>query len=653
MSKEHDAILSAARRRMQDAIDGDRDNREEALDDLKKLAGEQWPQAIKQEREDSSRPVLTINRLPQFVRQVTGDIRKMNPAINVLPGDSGADGDTAELVEGLIRQIQYKCGASNVFERAAESAAQCGMGFFRIRTEYEGFDTFNQEILIEPIHNPFSVYCDPKAKLSTRADAEYWFITEHMSEEDFKEAYPKAAFDSVDSDGETQELQYWRASGDIVVAEYFYKEYDKITIGLLADGTVVEDPVAPMNLVKTREAEVPRIMWSKVSGADVLEGPQELPGRLMPIVACMGEEMHVGERVVRTDVVRFAKDPQQLYNYWRTAQTELVALQPKAPYIVTTKQVQGLEAIWATANESNRAYLPYNPDEKAPPPQRATPPIASQGMMQEVMTASEDMKATTGVYDAGLGNRSNESSGVAIRQRQMESDVSTSIYSDNLAKAIEQAGRIIVGMIPSVYDTRRALRIMGKDDAEKMVVVNDLQITQDGVVPVNDLTIGKYDVRVSVGPNYSTMRQETAQSMVETARAYPPLWQMAGDLIVKNMDWPGADDIADRLKKSLPPQMRAVEDMSPEEQAQMQQAMQQQAQAAQMQQAEQQADIRKTMAEATEAEADAEKARFDAMSQQLELMAQTGQLDAAISQLVQREVTRALTMGASQGVMPQ
>lgn len=643
-----DEIISTARKRMQDAIDGDRDNRDEALDDLKKLAGEQWPQNIKQEREDTNRPVLTINRLPQFVRQVTGDIRKMNPAINITPGDGNSDSETAELVEGLVRQIQYKCGASTIFERAAESAAQCGMGFFRIRADYEDFDTFDQELLIEPIHNPFSVYCDPKARESTRADAEYWFITEHMSEEAFKEAYPKAAFDSVDTDSETQELQYWRASGDIVIAEYFYKEYETVKIGLLEDGTIVEDPKPPLNPVKTRKAQVPRIMWAKISGAEVLEGPTPLPGRLMPIVGVMGEELHVGERVVRTDVVRFAKDPQQLYNYWRTAQTELVALQPKAPYIVSVKQIQGLETLWQTANDSNRAYLPYNPDDKSPPPQRATPPVASQGMMQEVMTASEDMKATTGVYDAGLGNKSNESSGVAIRQRQMESDVSTSIYSDNLAKAIEHAGRIIVGMIPTVYDTRRALRILGKDETEKVVVVNDVQLTQDGAQPVNDLTIGKYGVRVSVGPNYSTMRQETSASMVETARAYPPLWEKAGDLIVKSMDWPGADNIAERLKQGLPPQMRDPEDMTPEEQAQMQQAMQQQAQQEQMMQMGQQAEIRKTVAEASEAEADAEKARFDAMEKQLSIMAQSGQLDAAISQIVNREVTRAL-MGAAPG----
>lgn len=644
--KDYD-ILKIARQRMTDAIDDDRDNREEALDDLKKLSGEQWPESIRRERESASRPVLTINRLPQFARQVTGDIRRLNPAINIIPGDSASSPDTADLIEGLVRQIQHKSDASSVFEGAAESAAQCGMGFFRVRADYEDERSFDQEILIERIYNPFSVYFDPKAKDPTRMDAEYCFITEHMKDDAFNEAYPNALAVSVDNDGETEGLENWRSNGDVVVAEYFYKEYQEVTIGMMPDGQIVENPRVPQNVVRTRKTKVPKIMWAKISGKEVLEGPIRVAGKHIPVIAVTGEEIHIGERVVRTSVTRFAKDPQQLYNYWRSAQTELVALQPKAPYIVSLKQVAGLEPIWNTANDTNRAFLPYNPDEKAPPPQRATPPIASQGMMQEVMTAAEDMKATTGVYDAALGSRSNENSGVAIRQRQMESDVSTSIYSDNMSKAIWHAGRIIVGMIPEVYDTRRVLRIMGRDNAEKMVTVNDLQITQDGVMPVNDLTIGKYDVRVTVGPNYSTLRQETANSMVEAARAYPPLWGVAGDLIIKNMDWPGADDIAERIKKTMPPQLRNPEDMTPEEQQQMQAAMAEQQQAAQMQQMAGQIEMRKTMAEATEAEADAQKARAEAVQTHIETMAQTGQLDAVISQLVQQEVARAL-----QSVMP-
>lgn len=643
-----DDIIAAALDRMSEAVDADRENREEALHDLEASAGFQWPDSIRQAREAEGRPCLTINRLPQFVRQVTGDIRNMNPAINVMPGDTDASTEVAEIYEGIIREIQYRSDASSVYEAAGESAAACGMGYFRIRTEYEDNESFNQTIRVERIHNPFSVYFDPKARMSTREDADYCFITEQMKKQTFEETYPNAAIVDMENDAETDGLEHWQDQGSVVVAEYFWKEPDEYEIGLLASGQVVRDPVAPLNIVRKRKVKAHKVMWAKISGKDVLEGPQEIPSQYLPVVGVMGEELHVGDRVIRTSVIRFAKDPQQLYNYWRSAQTELVALQPKAPYLVTPKQVAGFETFWNQANDSNRPYLPYSPDDKAPnPPQRATPPIASQGMMQEVMTAAEDLKGTTGVYDAALGNASNEKSGVAIRQRQMESDISTSIYSDNVAKAVACAGRIIVDMIPKVYDTHRVLRILGKDDTEKLVEVNGLQMTMEGPQQVNPLA-GKYDVKVSVGPNYTTKRQEAAESMIEFVRAIPQAGAVTSDLIAKNMDWPGADEFAERLKKTLPPQFRDPEDMTPEEQQQMQAAMQEEQQVKQLMQRREMSEIAKGEAEAIEAGHDAQKAQFEVFQQQLEVAAQSGELNAAIAQIVQMEVQRAMLAMGSQ-----
>lgn len=647
-----DDLLRQAVKRMALAVDADRDNREEAHDDMQNLAGRQWPEETKSAREAEGRPCLTINRLPQFARQVTGDIRNMNPSINILPGDDDATDDVAELLEGLVRHIQYRSDASSVYEGAAEQAAQCGMGHFRIRTDYEDDRSFNQEILIERIHNPFSVYTDPAAKLPTREDAEWRFILESMSADDFREQYPNKLAVSVDTDDLTGGLEHWCEGDDVMVAEYFWREAKETTLGLLADGSVVENPVAPMNVIRKRKVITHRVMWAKISGKDILEGPQEIPCSKIPVISVVGEELHIGPEVVRTSVIRFAKDPQRLYNYWRSAQTELVALQPKAPYLVTPKQVSGFETFWNEANDTNRPYLPYNPDEKAPAPSRVPPPIPSQGMMQEVMTAAEDMKGTTGVYDAALGNRSNENSGVAIRQRQMESDVSTSIYSDNMAKAIQCAGKIIVEMIPAIYDTQRMVRTIAKDDSQQVVPVNAMAITQDGPQVMNDLTRGKYNVRVDVGPNYATKRQETAESMIDFVRAFPQAAPIVGDLIATNMDWPGADQFAERLKKALPPGFRDPEDLSPEEQQQQAQAMQQQAKVQQFQDAMQRLELAKNTAEAEEAMADVEKTRLEVADASLELALKNGQLDAAISAIVQEQVARAL-QGAFAAQAPQ
>lgn len=653
-----DDLVKRAREHMAEAIDADRENREHALDDLQQLIGEgQWPENVRQEREAAGRPCLTINRLPQFLRQVTGDIRQLNPAIQILPGDEVANEDTAEIIAGLVRQIEYKSGASNIYEAAAESAAACGMGFWRIRADWEDDSSFTQEIRIERICNPFSVYFDPAARHPTRADADWCMVTESMDREAFQEAYPDAALIDAAHDAENDGLQHWSMDTSIVVAEYFWIETEEIDIGLMRDGTVVEKPVAALDIVRKRKAQRRTVMWAKITGKEVLEGPQEVASKHIPVVAVMGEELPVEDKVYRSSVIRHAKDPQRLYNYWRSAQTELIALQPKAPYVVTTKQVAGLEEFWNEANNANRPYLPYNPDPSAPAPQRATPPVSSQGMAQEIMTAAEDMKATTGIYDAGLGQRSNEQSGVAIRQRQMESDVSTSIYTDNLAQSIEHSGRIIVGMIPRVYDTHRFVRLMGEDGAQKQEQINGLQITQEGVMPINDLKSGRYDVRVSVGPNYSTRRQETAESMMQFIQALPNAAPMVMDLVAQNMDWPGADLIAKRLKKALPPGMVDPEDMSPEEQQAAQQAMQQQAEQMQLQQQAQmlefaklQAETQETAADAAHTQAETQKTQVEAAQAALELALQNGQINAAINQAVNAAVARALQM---QGQMQQ
>lgn len=634
--KKHEDILEAARKRLCLAADGDRENRARAHDDLRNLTGlSQWPEDVRAEREAEGRPCLTVNRLPQFVRQVTGDLRRTNPSIDIRPADGAATPEIADLYEGIVRHIQYASDASSVYEGAAESAAQCSMGYFRVRTEYEDADSFDQKILIERIHNPFSVYFDPDAVLPTREDAQYVFITEHMSGKDFRRDYPDAATVDVDSDS-FDGSAYWRDGEDIVVAEYFWVESKEARLVQLADGRVVVDPKGPVPSVRERKTQTQVVMWAKVSGAEVLEGPSEFPSRYIPVIAVMGEELHIGDEVYRSSVIRHAIDPQRMYNYWVSADTELVALQPKAPWVVTKKHIAGYEAMWGEANVANRPYLVYTPDPNAPAPQRQQPPVSSPAMIQKIAMSADDMKATTGIYDAALGQRSNEQSGVAIRQRQAEADISTSIYSDNMGKAVAHCGRILVDMIPRIYDTSRIVRIVGKDGAEVMTRINQPMVGPDGPFMANDLSVGKYDVRVSVGPNYTTRRQEAAESMMEFIKAFPAAAPVTGDLIAENMDWPGADQFAERLKKMLPPGMAKPDENDQQAMQAIQQQMAQQQEGQQMQRAAAQMALRKEQAEAVEAEArareaeaDAEKARLEVIEKQLALSGMAAQQNVA------------------------
>jgi hypothetical protein len=624
----NDELLRIARERMAEAYEADLPNRDRDLDDRKFTVGDQWPEHVRRERENEGKPCLTINGLPQYVRQVTGQIRQLNPAIKVSPADGSATPEIAEIIEGMTRHIEAHCDAQSIYEYAAECAATGGIGYFRARTDYESWDSFDQEILIERIHNPFAVFFDPLAKDPTRKDARYVFLAEDIDLDDFKEMYPKARPHDATSDHNPPNYTYWLKGDNVTVAEYMWVEHDEVTLWDVGGAVVTNLPEGfPTQGLRTRKAKRPKVMWAKVSLNDVLEGPQELPCSSLPVFAVTGEEIHIGEEVYRSGVIRHAKDSQTLYNYARSALAEMVALQPRAPFLVTAKQVQGLERFWNEANKSNRPYLPYNPDEKAPgAPQRMQPPVSSQGLINEIQLSAEDMKRTTGIYDASLGARSNETSGVAIAQRQQEAQVSTSIYADNLVKAVTQCGKVIVEMIPRIYDTRRVVRILGEDDTEKQVVINDLLMGEMGPVPQNDITIGRYDVRVSVGPTYSTKRQEASEGMMAFLQAVPAAAGLTADLVAAAQEWPDADQFAERLKKMLPPGV-ADDEGAPEQQA-MQMQVQQQVEAQlqeivpQLQQEVlQSAEARKADAEAREAEADAAKAEAEAMEARLKLAA--------------------------------
>ena len=649
-----DDLIRLARERIDEAYTADIDNREQAADDLRMLTGDQWDLTTRQEREAQLKPCLTFNSLSQFVRQVTGQIRGMNPSIRVLPGDDEATEDVADIYAGLIRHIEAKCDAPSIYEQGAESAAACGIGHWRLRADYAEGDTFDQELMIERIPNAFSVFWDPMAKDPTRKDARFCFIVAEMAKEDFDAAYPGKRAENITSDHKPKSEFLWQTPDTVTVAEYFYIEPVERTIGLLATGQIVRDPVAALNVVKKRQVVENRVMWAKITGSDVLEGPQEVPSSAIPVVAVTGEEIHLGEKMARSSVIRYAKDAQQLYNYARSVGMEVMQLQPRSPYLITAKQVAGFEDFWNAANTANRAYLPYHPDPNAPPPMRVPPPVPSAAIVNEIQLAAEDMKRTTGIYDASLGARSNETSGVAIERRQMEAQNGTSVYADNMVKAIVQTGRILISMIRRVYDAQRVVRILGEDGQEKRVFINALLQSQDGLVPINDLTRGAYDVRISVGPSFQTKRAEASEGMERFLSAYPQAAPLIGDLIAKMQDWPESDRIAERLRKVIPPGVadEEDEDQSPEAMQAREQAAAQQQQAMQMDAAQREADVREKIAKAAKAEADAVKAQAEAERVRLELAQMNGQLAQMVNDQVRQTVAGMMVpQMAPQGAM--
>jgi len=585
--KAREEILETAKKRFELAVEAEASIRKDALDDLKFSAGDQWPSDIKSARDSDRRPSLTINRLPQSIHQLTNDQRQNRPAIKVSPVDDRADIETAKIFQGIIRHIEYSSNADTAYDTAFDSAVRAGFGYFRVITEYCDPKSFEQEIRIKRIRNRFSVYLDPSYQEPDGSDANWGFIVEDISKEDYKAQYPESELASMDDWSTTGDTKPgWSTTESARVAEYFHKELKETKLLLLNDKSVVtkdefDESVASgiipegIAVVSERVSHIPVIKWCKINGVEILE-ETEWPSKWIPIIPVLGEELDIDGVRTLTGIVRHAKDPQRMYNYWASAETETIALAPRAPFIGVEGQFEGHENQWKTANTKNHAFLEYKPKsiggQPVGPPQRNVyePPV--QAITQARMMASDDLKATTGIYDAALGNRSNENSGIAIQRRSLQAQTSNFHFIDNLSKSIRHLGRILVDLIPHIYDTDRAVRILGEDGSEEIVRINEL-FERKGKPVKYDLSTGKYDVTINTGRSFETKRQEAVQSMLDLTKAYPQVAQVAGDLMVRNMDWPGAQDIADRLKKSLPPGLADDKDkkqpIPPEVQAQM------------------------------------------------------------------------------------
>jgi hypothetical protein len=556
------------------AYNRERENINNAYEDQLFRLGDQWDPVALAARTADSRPVLTFNKLPQFVKQVTGDIRQSRPSVKVVGIDTRADKETAEVLTGMLRYIEGRSDAANIYFSASDSQVACGVGHWRVVSEYADDTTFEQELGIELIEDGIAVLWDPDASHPTRKDGRYCFVPVDISQELFKEKYPDFEPSSMTNVGDITYPSGWSGDEYVRIAEYWCKKPTKRRLALLPDGGIDDltddvdadakaaEVVAMGGRVEMREAH--KIVRYVLSGSDVLEGPEEWPGRYIPIVPLIGEEVRVGRRRYRHGIVRYAKDPQRSYNYFRSTQTEVIALQPKAPWIGTIDNFKDSEDQWESANVKNWPYLTYRPDplNGGGAPQRGTPPVTSPGLSEGAADAQEDMYGTTGIYPSSLGQASNEQSGKAIMARQREGDTSTYVYQSNFALAVQHTGRIIVDLIPHIYDTPRVIRCIGEDGKVDVVRINDpASEAIDGAVQriMNDVTVGAYDVVCEMGPSYTTKRQEAKDGMLQLLQTVPNIAPLIMDLVAKAQDWPLADKIAKRLRTTLPPQIMMEE----------------------------------------------------------------------------------------------
>lgn len=636
-SESKKVLLQRIRERFKIMVEADQENRRYAMEDLKfsTVPGAQWEENMKKERGD--RPCYEFNKVRVTGKRIINEIRANRPSGKVR-GVEGQDKDTAEIYEGLIRNIWNVSDGDTVIDHAAEYQVFAGMGAWRVETEYADDNVFDQDICLSAIPNPFCLYADPGCRDLLKRDAEDWLLTERISNKEFERKYGDAEQIDFESD-EFDDEDEWQSDETTRIVEYWYKEPVEKEIWQLVDGTIVDSTdkeagAIPQEAIRRRRVvNTNKIMMCIASGESILEGPVEWAGRHFPFVQVYGEYVIVDGKLQWYGIPRFAKDAQRSYNVSRTAVTETIAMAPQAKFWATPEQAAGHTDKWGEAHQKNFPFLLYNPDAKAPgAPQRMGGADVPVALIQESQLASQEIDQVTGIYEDDRGQESASQSGRAIYARQQQGRIATFNYLDNIGKGIQRTWEILVDLIPRVYDTEREIRVLGSDGVEDYFRVNTILPDPETGEPVrvNDLSRGRYDVTITIGPSFATRRQEAAETYQQLLQSVPDVFGVAGDLLFRSMDLPYAEDIAERLQTLLPPPIQQMingdQQASPEAQAMMAQAEQAMAQVQQqMQMAQQMA------AEAEQANAQNDKGKAEIQAAMSKLEAKQAKFEAQVA----------------------
>lgn len=575
-SKKYRDVLDRARKRLKRWDDVMGDNARDAVEDLKfSLLGEQWDDQMQKDRE--GRPCLTVNKLAQYINQVVNEQRQAKQGIKVVGVDAKADRNVAEIQTGLIRNIEYLSRADLAYETAYEQAVAGGLGYFGVLTCYADEDTFEQDIRIRTFENFLAVKLDCDSIMPDGSDANWGFVEDKMPRDESEdEDGPYNADDVPDSYAEA-----WHDDDDVYIREYWERERVKVKLTLGSDGvTRKEGEAMPpgTEILRERDAYEHKVTMYKLRGDKVLS-ETEFPSRYIPIFPVYGKRLNVEGKLHIMGLVRFARDPQKMFNYWRSSMAEKIALAPKSPLMATPRMMEGFENIYAQAHNKALPFLPFNPDPAAPGlmPQR----VMADGDVSSIIMANQqsedDIRASVGIRDPYLGQATSSQSGRAILALQKQGDTATFNYADNLARAKAQCGRVIIDLIPKLYDTQRIVRVLGEDGAYELAEINKIVPMPGGVMQVlNDVTVGKYDVEVTTGPSFNTKRMETSQGMLDFIQAVPVAGPILAPDLAKMQDWPGAEELAEKLA-ALNPSAPNPQAMVAEVAQKAQQAMQAQA----------------------------------------------------------------------------
>ena len=543
----------------------------------------QWPSDVQDYRKLDKKPMLTLNKTRQHCLLIVNDAKQNKPGIKILPNGNDATYDAAQMYNSLMRRIEYQSDATTHYDAAVTTMVQGGIGYWRVLTAYVDEKSFNQDIFIKGIADPLTVYLDPDAQEKDKSDMKFAIIFDKMNREEFIKKHPK--YKDVSNTPVIGEGSLWLNQNEIMMAEYFTVEEIEDTLVHVEDedGTQRDEMLSKLKehldgsddlldelldhpLTKTRKVKRKEVHWYFIVGDKIMD-KKVWPGSTIPIVAVIGEETVIDGVMDRKGHTRALIDAQRMYNYWSSTAVEYGALQTKSPWIGPAKAIEGYEQIWATANTSNHSILPYNnrddEGQDIPPPQRVQPPVSAPVAMEGMQASLMEMALVSGQYDNQIGAPGNERTGKAINERQRQGDKATYHYINAVGIAIARTGKIILELIPLVYDTKRVVMAMGEDKTSLEIEIDPTakkafeikqKANEQTAKRIMNPKIGTYEVQADIGPAYATKREEAFQALTLILTQAPQLTALIGDLLLKAGDFPMAQEAAERLRRMVPPQ---------------------------------------------------------------------------------------------------
>jgi hypothetical protein len=552
-----------------------------------------WDDQVSQSRVETDKPCLTINRTRQHNLQIINDAKQNKPGVNIRAVGGEATYDAAQVFEGIVRHIEYQSNAETVYDRATTFQVQGGIGYWRVVTDYVSDDSFDQEIYLRPIKDMLSVYLDPDINQPDGSDARFGFIFEDMPKKVFDAEYPDHAQEVGSAPLGNASANTWLSKEHVRVAEYYRRDQKKDRLcsfivpmpfaeagqqiivrrsQMTPDQKAIYELVEDEDTTVTREIVTDEITWYKIAGNKIIDRRCWL-GKYIPIVRVIGEETIIEGKMDRKGHTRAMKDPNRMYNYWTSEATAQVAFQTQSPYVGPAEAIEGRQTEWSDANVKAAAVLTYNQfsedGQKLDRPQREQPPQMASAYVQGMQICENQMMMASGQYQSQFGQNENATSGKAINERQRQGDNATYHFIDNLAVAIRFTGKILIDLVPKVYDTERVIRILAKDGTESQIRIKPdakdayqamqppadqgQDKTKQAIAAIFNPTVGQYEVESDIGPGYATRRQEGFNAMTQIASQNPNFMGIAGDLLFKSADFPMADELAERWSRVVPP----------------------------------------------------------------------------------------------------